>query len=127
MGDILSWLFDLATDPLGLPLEAWKEWIVLLVISELAYWIAFGLVGRLYSNNILEGRTQGSLAHWIIRGIVFVIMWAVTYAAIVVYRFVLANWIWIVSVIGVVGIVIAMFFVIRAKCKKKDKEMMTEG
>lgn len=33
MREILSFIFDMATDPLTLPIEPWKEWIILGVIG----------------------------------------------------------------------------------------------
>ena len=42
MTEILRFLFGSLTDPLGLPLDWWKEWAILLVIGEIAYHLAYG-------------------------------------------------------------------------------------
>lgn len=47
MTEILRFLFGSLTDPLGLPLDWWKEWAILLVIGEIAYHLAYGFVGEL--------------------------------------------------------------------------------
>ena len=100
MSAIFSLIFDRITDPLGLPLEAWKEWLILLVIGTVAYHIAFDIVGEMYASGEITTRTGGSFFHWLIRAVVFVIMWAVTYGVIVIARFVAAHWIIIVSILG---------------------------
>ena len=34
---MFKFIFDLITEPLGLPIEWYYEWIILLVIGEMAY------------------------------------------------------------------------------------------
>jgi hypothetical protein len=35
--ELFSFIFDKLTDPLGLPIAVWKEWLILLILGELAY------------------------------------------------------------------------------------------
>lgn len=105
MSAVFSFLFDRLTDPLGLPIEAWKEWLILLVIGAVAYRIAFSAVGDMYYSGDLSTRTGGSFFHWLIRAVVFVVIWAVTYGVIVAVKFVAAHWIIVVSVLGGLALV----------------------
>lgn len=95
MRELFSFIFDRITDPLGLPIEPWKEWIILLIIGAAAFRIAFRFVGDMYDSGTISGRLAGSFFHWLIRAIVFVAIWAVTYAVIEATKFVIAHWIMI--------------------------------
>ena len=72
---MLNFLFDLATDPLGLPIPIIWEYVILSVIGVFAFAIGW---------EVSPGGPLGSLIHWLVRFIAFVIMWAVTYALIAV-------------------------------------------
>lgn len=100
MRELFSFLFDLATEPLGLPVDAWKEWIILGIIGVVAYIVAFRFIGDLYSNGEISGSTVGSIIHWIIRFGAFAVIWAVTYGVIAVGKFVIAHWLPFVCVAG---------------------------
>ena len=41
---MFEFIFDLATEPLGLPIKWYYEWIILLVIGEIAYHVAYDKV-----------------------------------------------------------------------------------
>ena len=45
MSAIFKFLFERATDPLGLPINAFYEYIILAVIGAVAYGIAYSKVG----------------------------------------------------------------------------------
>ena len=79
MREVLRFLFDRFTDPLGLPIVWYWEWFILAIIAFAAYAIAFRSVGDLYDGGMISGSAAGSVLHWIIRLIVFVVIWAVTY------------------------------------------------
>ena len=105
MREVLSFLFDRITDPLGLPIAWYWEWIILAVIELAAFAIAFRAVGNLYADGMISGSTAGSVLHWIIRLIVFVVIWAVTYFVIWLAKLIFAHWLLIVSILG--GILVA--------------------
>ena len=105
MREVLSFLFDRITDPLGLPIAWYWEWIILAVIELAAFAIAFRAVGDLYDGGMISGSTAGSILHWIIRLIVFVVIWAVTYFVIWLAKLIFAHWLLIVSILG--GILVA--------------------
>ena len=88
---MFKFIFDLITEPLGLPIEWYYEWIILLVIGEMAYRVAYNKVGVLYQSGSISGKSAGSFFHWIIRTVVFVAIWAVTYGVIWIGKFVMAH------------------------------------
>ena len=100
MREVLSFLFDRITDPLGLPIAWYWEWIILAIIAFAAYAIAFRTVGDLYDGGVISGSTAGSILHWIIRLIVFVVIWAITYFVIWLVKLIFAHWLLIVSILG---------------------------
>lgn len=100
MRELFSFIFDKLTDPLGLPIAVWKEWLILLVIGAIAYRVAFSIVGDMYDAGDISTGIGGSFFHWLIRLIVFVAMWAITYGAIWLYRFCATHWIAIISTLG---------------------------
>ena len=109
---MFKFIFDLATEPLGLPIE----WIVLLVIGEIAYRVAYDKVGVLYHNGSISGRSAGSFFHWIIRTVVFLVMWAITYGVIWIGKFVMAHKIRVtIGICSIVVVVIAVKLLVWAK------------
>ena len=113
MREIFSFIFDRLIDPLELPIEPWKEWIILFVIGWIAYLVAFRLVGDMYNAGDISTGIGGSFFHWLIRLVVFVIMWAITNEVIRIWQFCAAHWIAVVGIAGglfvsgiIVGVVI---------------------
>ena len=100
MREVLSFLFDRITNQLGLPIAWYWEWIILAVIELAAFAIAFRAVGNLYADGMISGSTAGSVLHWIIRLIVFVVIWAITYFVIWLAKLIFAHWLLIVSILG---------------------------
>ena len=100
MREVLSFLFDRITNPLGLPIAWYWEWIILAVIELAAFAIAFRAVGNLYADGMISGSPAGSVLHWIIRLIVFVVIWAITYFVIWLAKLIFAHWLLIVSILG---------------------------
>ena len=103
MNIIFKYVFERITDPLGLPINALYEYIILAVIGAVAYGIAYSKVGDMYHDGLISGRTEGSFFHWVIRAFLFVVLWLVTYGAIQGYYFVTANWQIVLMVAGSVA------------------------
>lgn len=120
MREIFSFIFDMATDPLGLPVEWYWEWLILAVVGFAAYIIAYRTVGNLYSDGWIDGSIAGSILHWIIRFIAFAFIWAATYGVIWFARFFIAHWVIIVSILGGLLILIAIVFIITNCYKGKS-------
>lgn len=110
---MFQFIFDLITEPLGLPIEWYYEWILLAIIEGIAYRVAYDKVGSLYRGKHISGSVLGSLFHWFIRTVYFVFMWAVTYALIWFVKFVVAHKVEIAVGIGIIVLcVIIIKFVI---------------
>lgn len=92
MSAIFKFLFEIATDPLGLPIDWLAEWIIMGVIVTVAYLLAYRKVGELYDRKAITTRTGGSFMHWTIRFVLFFAMWFVAYAVIWLGKFVIAHW-----------------------------------
>ena len=103
MNAIFKFLFERATDPLGLPINPIYEYVILAVIGLVAYGIAYSKVGDMYHGGLISGRTEGSFFHWLIRLILFLGLWLLAYGAIQGYFFVTANWQIILMIAGSVA------------------------
>lgn len=119
MREIFSFIFDRITEPLGLPIEWYWEWLILAVVGFAAYIIAYDAVGDLYSDGWINGSAVGSIIHWIIRLFVFIVIWAITYFVIWLAKFITAHWIVIVSILGGILVVAAIICIVSYFCKKR--------
>ncbi len=128
---MFKFIFDLLTDPLGLPIEWYWEYIILLVIGAVAYAVAYRCVGDMYSGGMINGSTSGSFFHWLIRLILFVILWAVTYGIIAAVKWLTDNWVLALSILGgvvaVVGIVAVVAIIVRKQKKKVGTEVSVDA
>lgn len=122
---MFKFIFDLLTDPLGLPIEWYWEYIILLVIGAVAYAVAYRCVGDMYSGGMIDGSTSGSFFHWLIRLILFVILWAVTYGIIAAVKWLTDNWVLVLSILGgvvaAVGIAAVVAIIVRKQKKKLER------
>ena len=117
---MFKFIFDLATEPLGLPIDWYYEWTILGVIGYIAYLIAYDKVGSLYHGDFISGRAAGSFFHWIIRTIYFIVMWAITYGVICIGKFVMAHKIQVaIGICSIVAVVIAVKIFIWIKERNK--------
>ena len=123
---MFKFIFDLLTDLLGLPIEWYWEYIVLLVIGAVAYAVAYRCVGDMYSGGMIDGSTSGSFFHWLIRLILFVILWAVTYGIIAVVKWLTDNWVLVLSILGGVVATVGIAAVIAIIVRKRKKKVGTE-
>ena len=107
---MLKFLFGILTDPLGLPIDALWEYLILAVIGAIAFVIAW---------NASPGGDFGSLIHWVVRLIAFVILWAIVYGIIALAQWIFANWVWILCILG--GVVVIGGIVTIIVLKQKDR------
>ena len=81
----------------------------MLVIGEIAYHVAYDKVGDLFHSGSISGRSAGSLFHWIIRTVVFVVIWAIAYGVIWAGKFAMAHKIQAsIGICSIVAVVIAV-------------------
>lgn len=126
MREILSFLFDRLTDPLGLPLPPLQEYLILLVIGSVAFAIAYSLVGDMYAMGDISTGAEGSIFHWIIRFVAFLVIWAITYAVIWTVKFVSAHWVAILCVLGGILVAAAITCLVVSIYRKKRKGSICE-
>lgn len=123
---MFKFIFDLLTDPLGLPIEWYWEYIILLVIGAVAYAVAYRCVGDMYSGGMIDGSTSGSFFHWLIRLILFVILWTVTYGIIAAVKWLTDNWVLVLSILGGVVAAVGIAAVVAIIVRKQKKKVGTE-
>ncbi len=97
---MFKFIFEILTDPLGLPIPWIWEYVILAIVGTCAYLLAFRAVGDMYDGGTIDGGCAGSFFHWLIRLIVFVIIWAIVYGIIALFKWVFAHWVIILSVLG---------------------------
>lgn len=126
MREIFSFIFGLITDPLSLPIDTWKEWLILGVIGTVAYIIAYRYVGTLYRSGDINGSTVGSIIHWVIRLLVFVLIWAINYSIIWIIKFIASHWIIVFSILGSIIMIIAISCAIIWVCRKYGRQSLSK-
>ena len=52
MSVIYSLIFDLITEPLGLPIDWYKEYLIMLIVGIIAYEFASDFVGKAYARGV---------------------------------------------------------------------------
>lgn len=119
---MVKFIFDILTDPLGLPIEWYWEYLILAVIGAVVYVVAYRCVGDMYRSGMIDGGTSSSFFHWSIRLVLFVVLWAVTYGIIAAVKRLTDNWGLVLCIFGgvvaVVGIAAVIVIVVR---KHKNK------
>ena len=119
MRNLMSFVFDQITDPLELPLSPIREWIILWLIGVIAYRFAFSLVGNMYDDGMISSRGAGSFFHWTLRAIFFVIIWAVVNCVIRIGMWLIANWIFIGTILAWAGLTF-LLGLLNGKCGKRN-------
>ncbi len=113
---MLKIIFEILTEPLGLPIDAVWEYLILLVIESIAFYIAW---------DASPGGKWGSEIHWGVKLIAFVMIWAVTYAIIAAVKWIFSNWVLVLCIIGGAALLsAAAYFIIRFFKKKRVKQQV---
>lgn len=119
---MFKFIFEILTDPLGLPIEWYWEYLILAVIGVVAYAAVNHPTAVHIANATVSNSISGSFFHWLIRLILFVVLWAVTYGIIAVVKWLTDNWVLVLcivdGVVAVVGIATVIAIIIR---KRKNK------
>lgn len=104
-----KFIFELITSPLGLPLPVLSEYIILIIIHEIAFQIAF---------NSSSGGKWGSEIHWAIRIPTFIILWLLVYGFISLIKWLFRNWILILTIIGLIIVILGIILIIKKRINK---------
>lgn len=106
MTEILKFFFDRITDPLELPINALYEHLIIVMISQFAFRCAYQFIGDLYSGGYISGGKIGSILHWVVRALFYFVFWAITYGAIMVGKWIIANKYIFITAVGIVLVLI---------------------
>lgn len=105
-----KFIFTMLTDPLGLPISPLWEYLILVVLNEIAFHIAW---------DISPGGFGGSTIHWVVRLLTFALMWAVVYGVIAFVKWLCVNWLLVLAIIGVVALIGSVPFLLYRRHKAK--------
>lgn len=83
---LFKFIFDMITEPLGLPIEWYQEWFLLGIIEAISYELAFSEVGMLYRSG-MRGRGSGSFMYNLLKAGYFVLIWMIVRGIIVAVDF----------------------------------------
>lgn len=103
-------IFEFLTEPLGLPVQWYWEYIILAIIGTVAFKIAW---------EISPGGRFGSEIHWAVRIVTFVVLWAIARGTILTIKWLISNWI-LASVIAIT-LVISIICIILIVRKHKQR------
>lgn len=70
---ILKPLFEILTGDVAVMDNVIYNYLIMLVVGEIAYRIAWNFVGDLYRMGAIDGKASGSIIHWTIRLIAYVV------------------------------------------------------
>jgi hypothetical protein len=82
------------------------------IVGLLAFLIAWNVVGKLYSYDIIEGGFIGSAIHWAIRFVVFVVIWFIFAIIIRVINWILKVPTYVWAFLGGAVVIIGIVFVV---------------
>lgn len=100
-------IFELLTDPLGLPINALWEYLILLIIGAISFSVGW---------EVSPGGRLGSVIHWVVRLVVFVALWGITYGVIAAFQWVIANWAVCIAVLaGIIALITALVLIKKRK------------
>ena len=110
----MSAFLNFITLPLGLPINPILEFIIMAIIGEVVFQLAYKAAGELGGS-----RGERSFWHWLIRIPLYFIVWAFVCGCILAYLYV-AEHLWVLFVAG--GIVIAVVAVVIVVMGRKRME-----
>lgn len=105
-------IFELLPDPLGLPIDALWEYLVLLIIGAISFSVGW---------EISPGGRLGSIIHWFVRLIAFFALWAITYGAISAFQWFIARWVACAAVLLGIFAVIITVILVKKRLYQKQK------
>jgi hypothetical protein len=112
-----KFVFDLITFPLSLFSNPIYDYIAMTTIGLIAFKIAFYIVGELGFR-----REIGSIVHWTIRFLVFVLIWFLCCIVIKIVTFIIANWI----IILISVILMLILYVLKAYASNNKNSILNK-
>lgn len=114
MSIILKPLFEILTGEVAVCENILLNYAIMLGIGEIAFQAARSLVGDAYRAGMISGKSAGSILHWSIRLLIYVVIAYLLRAAIAIYLFFasIPGWIWI-CIVGITSCLLIAFWVYR--------------
>lgn len=122
MINVLKPIFEILTGEVAVHDNIIYNYLILLIVGEIAFQFAWRFVGDLYRLDIISGCSAGSILHWLIRLIVYVAIAYITRFFIWLAAFIatIPLWVWIAIPVFVATIIVAIYL-IRKKGVKPDE------
>ena len=107
-------VLNFITLPLSLPISPIWDYLICILLGEIAFRIAYSLAGQ-------YGSTSGerTLLHWIIRILCYLLLWLVACFIILVVNFIKVHWMWVLIGFGVLALA-GIVVLILCRLKKKS-------
>lgn len=115
MGRILKTFFEWLTGTFNLFDNYLYNYAAIAIVGFFAFVIAWNFVGYLYKNNSITGSTVGTVIHWIIWIIAFVVFFSVISFIIWIVKLILSIPVWVwwsllgTFVLIIIGIIVSRF------------------
>lgn len=115
---MLKWIFNFITDQFTLFDNYLYNYIAMGIIGLIAFAIAYGLVGKLYDNDVIEGSSIGSILHWIIRLLVCTVLFLVASFVIWIVKIIITVplYVWLI-ILGAVVLLLIIYIILKIKSK----------
>ena len=114
MSIILKPLFEILTGEVAVCDNILLNYVIMLGVGEIAFQAARSLVGDAYRAGMINGKSAGSILHWIIRLLIYVVIAYLLRAVIAIYLFFasIPGWVWI-CVVGIASSLLIVFWLNR--------------
>lgn len=98
MSVIFSPMFDILTGDVAVCDNVLYNYLFMFLVGEFAFRLTYSRVGNAYRSGAIGERVSGSILHWVIRIVVYVILAYALRAGIWTYNFVIGipPWVWLV-------------------------------
>lgn len=118
MKELLKPIFEWLTSNYYLFDNAIYNYFAMALVGLVALIVAWNSVGFLYNHDLISGRISGSIIHWLLRFIAFIVIFTIISSIIGLVRFILSipTWIWLV--LGAIIIVSTTFIFIRCLIRR---------
>ena len=112
MKEILKPIFEWLTGNYNLFDNVLYNYVTMAVVGFLAFMVAWKIIGSLYEHDLIRGSAAGSIIHWVVRFIAFIVIFSLISVIIWLVKFIIAVpvWVWWASV-GICVIVISVTIV----------------
>ncbi len=112
---MLKLLYGILTAPLSLPFTPIVDYLVCVIIGEMALHLAYKIAGELGAT-----AAERKVLHWISRFIVYFVIWALIYLGVTAGELLVQYWYWVALVV-VALFILSIGFIIFFRGPKEKK------